>query len=76
MDVLLTVGSIFSEPKEGPAVPAGAAVGDTGGHEGTLGGHGAGDGDRDAPGDPTVPQELFITSSTCVGYSDNSSPTF
>lgn len=29
-----------------------------GGHEGTLSGHGAEDGDRDAPGDPLVPQEL------------------
>lgn len=29
-----------------------------GGHEGTLGGHRAEDGDGDAAGDPPVPQEL------------------
>lgn len=29
-----------------------------GGHEGTLGGHRAEDGDEDAPGGPPVPREL------------------
>lgn len=36
MYVLLTVGSIFSKPKEGPAVPTGMALGAMGGMKGHL----------------------------------------